>query len=121
MVTNSGTTNSGTTNPDTNSAASMIDSLIDTVLDELDGPIILRQIIRLFVVETDSSNDSVSAYSGALAKIRNISVESGSRMESTKKYAVRILKRNLKIYENIVYRNAVANSNNTPDSAGSGN
>ncbi len=96
-----------------------INTVSDMVFDNQDGPIILRQIIHLFVAETDSSNNPVEAYSGALEKIRNIPVENGSRMQRTKRYAMRILARNMKIYEDIVHRDALSKSNNSSSSSSS--
>lgn len=97
--------------PDT--MGNIINTITNAVFDNQDGPILLRQIIHMFVAETDSSSSAVDDYSGALAKVRNIKVEDGSRMQKTKKYAIRILERNMRIYENIVYRDALSKSNNS--------
>lgn len=77
----------------------------------------LRKLVHAFVAETDSRDDAVDAYSGALAKIRNIPAPKNSRIDKAKEYAIRIFERNKKIYEGIVYRNIVSNLDETFSSA----
>lgn len=81
-----------------------MDSLDSVILDESEGPIILRQIMRLFLREVELSDDPLSTYDYGIAKIESIQVESDSRLSFTQEYVLRILEQQRRRYEDEIYR-----------------
>jgi parallel beta-helix repeat protein len=85
-------------------AMTIMDSLDSIILDESEGPIILRQIMRLFLQEVEFSEDPLASYDYGIAKIESIQVESDSRLSFTQEYVLRILEQQRRRYEAEVYR-----------------
>ena len=87
------------------------------ILDELHGPILLRETLHMFVADTDSLEDPLSAYGRAITQVGNLEFDRGSRLSLTKEYVLRILKRNKKHFENIFLRDTMSHFEDTLDSA----
>jgi hypothetical protein len=86
-------------------AGTIIDSLDSSLLDDTDGPLILRQIAQLFIVEARESEDPVALYEYGITKIGALDIDPDSRLALTQTYIIRIFEQQKKRYEDNVYRN----------------
>jgi hypothetical protein len=94
-----------TSTTDKSIAGTIIDSLDTSVLDDTDGPMILRQIARLFVEEARYAEDPSTVYAYGIAKIEALDIDPDSRLAHTQAYIIRIFEQQKKRYEDTVYRN----------------
>lgn len=98
-------------------ATTIIDSLDSVILDEFEGPVILRQIARLFIQEASWSDDPISLYEYGIAKIELIQAPDDSRIAYTREYILRIFEQKKKRYEDEVYRMTYSRFEDTMNSA----
>ncbi len=74
------------------------------MLDDFDGPAILRSMLQMFVMEADNQWDVLETYSNAIDYVGWFDFSDSKRMKNTQNYILRILERNRKHYEQIVQR-----------------
>ena len=98
-------------------AATIIDSLDSVILDEFEGPVILRQIARLFILEASWSENPVSLYEYGIEKISLIQAPDDSRIAYTREHILRIFEQKKKRYEDEVYRMTYSRFEDTMNSA----
>jgi Bacterial Ig domain len=98
-------------------AGTIIDSLNTIMLDEIDGPMILRQIAQIFVYEASQSEDPIALYDYGMTRIKELDTMPDSRLANTQSYVLRIFERQKKRYEETVYRNIVGRLEESLNSA----
>lgn len=80
--------------------------IIDTMeFDDVDGPILLREIARMFISETNTLQDPIEMYDYGIMKIMSIPAESASRLDLTKNYIIRLFSQQQKRYQEAIERN----------------
>lgn len=85
----------------------VLDTLDTTLLDEMDGPIFLRELARLFIRDADESDDPSGMYDLGIEKIQALDIEEGTRLESTQRYVIRIFEQRQRQYEETIMRDIV--------------
>lgn len=83
-------------------------NIIDSFMGEFEGPFVLRNLLQVFVLRADASVDTVAVYDEAIGYVENWKFDEDSRLDRTKKYVLRILERNRKHYEELLYRTTLA-------------
>ena len=81
-----------------------LDVLDSTILDEMDGPILLRELAYMFIQEAKQSDDPIAFYDRGIEKILSLYIEEGTRLESTQKYVIRIFEQRQRQYEEALTR-----------------
>lgn len=98
-------------------ARTIIDSLDSVILDESDGPVILRQVARILILEASQSDDPIGLYKYGISKIQTIQTSDGPRLVFTREYILRIFEQQLKRYEEQVNRTTYSRFEDTMNSA----
>ena len=92
-------------------------SIVDSILEDFEGPFVLRNLLQIFVLRADQATDTVDVYDTAINSVETWQFTPDSRLEKTQKYILRILERNRKHYEQVVYRDMFDGFNSELDSA----
>lgn len=81
--------------------------------DESDGSVILREIARLFIDETNKSNNVVERYDYGIERIASIEADPYSRVDFTKDYVIRIFEQQKRKYQETVERDLLSKNEET--------
>jgi hypothetical protein len=89
--------------------SSVFDSLDSVVFDDQEGPVILRQLLRVFLEEARQSADPELFYAQGIAKITELSMQVESpRMSLTISYILRVLEQHKARYEEMLMRDVLS-------------
>ena len=82
--------------------------MLDTLeIDDQQGPLLLRYLTRLFIAEVEVSEDPLTLLDIGIEKMMYLEVLEDSRTASTRDFLIRILEKEKRRYEEMVYRDVV--------------
>jgi hypothetical protein len=93
------------------------DILGNVELDEFQGPTLLRYLARMFILESNRSNDPQSNYEYGIEIMNSFDFDQYSRLAFTREYIIRIFEQQYRRYEEMVFRTTNTGSFNTFNSA----
>ena len=83
--------------------------IIDTMeFDNFEGPMLLRGLARMFIDDSKTLSNPMDAYDYAISKVESISTESGSRMDMTQNYVIRLFTQQQKRYQEAIERDLLS-------------
>lgn len=97
--------------------SSILDSLGSVVLDEEEGPVILRQLARAFLKEALEQEDPLAHYDYGIETVSFLLEEYDTpRMIGAIEYVLRVFEQHKRNYEAMVFRDISARNNNDESS-----
>lgn len=107
-----------TNNIQTQESIPQVFDILDSVeLDEYQGPTLLRYLARMFIAESNLSNDPIGNYDYGIQLMNSFDFADYSRLAFTREYIIRIFEQQQRRYEEMVYRSLSSTYDNTYNSA----